>query len=188
MRVGLFGGSFNPAHDGHLHVSERALVRLGLDQVWWLVSPQNPLKPPAGMAPFAERLAAAATFVKDRRIKVSDMEAHLDSGRTIHTLRRLKQQYPANRFVWIMGADNLIEAHRWYAWAEIFATVPIAVFDRPTYSLKALAAVAARRFAGSRVPEGRAGLLAGMEPPAWVFMHIPLHGASATQIRAKRGA
>lgn len=185
-RIGLLGGSFNPAHDGHVHISEMALKRLCLDQVWWLVTPQNPLKPVEGMAPFAERLKAARAFVTDPRIVVTDYEARAGTRYTIDALERLVGEYRQKRFVWLMGADNLMEAHRWRRWTSIFHTVPIAVFARPTYSLRALSAKAVRRFAGARVAESQASALADMSPPAWVFLNIRLHDASATRIRARR--
>jgi nicotinate-nucleotide adenylyltransferase len=187
-RVGLLGGSFNPAHDGHVHISECALRRLRLDQVWWLVTPQNPLKSVVGMAPFAERLAAARAFVETPRIVVSDYEARAGTRYTIEALERLVREHRGKRFVWLMGADNLMEAHRWRRWTSIFNTVPIAVFARPTYSLRALSAKAVHRFAGARVAESQASALADMRPPAWVFLNIRLHDASATRIRAQRGA
>lgn len=184
-RVGLLGGSFNPAHDGHVYISQCALKRLRLDQVWWLVSPQNPLKSREGMAPFNVRFANACGFVKDSRIVVSDFEARAGTRYTIDALQLLLKKHPRRHFVWLMGADNLLEAHRWHRWTSIFNTVPIAVFARPTYSLRALASKAARRFAGARVAESRASAMADMKPPAWVFLNIRLHAASATRIRAQ---
>ncbi len=139
-RIGLLGGSFNPAHGGHLHISRLALSRLDLDEVWWLVSPQNPLKPAAGMAPFAERLAQAADIAAaDRRIKVSDIEARLGTRYTADTLKALTRRFPRARFVWLMGGDNLAQLPYWKRWQDIVGTVPIAVFDRPGSSLRALA-------------------------------------------------
>jgi nicotinate-nucleotide adenylyltransferase len=187
-RIGLLGGSFNPAHGGHLHISRLALTRLDLDEIWWLVSPQNPLKPAEGMAPFGERLrAAAAIAAADRRIRVTDIEARL--GRTAYTadtLRALRRRFPRARFVWLMGSDNLAQIPYWRRWQDIFRTVPIAVFARPGSSTKALAGVAAHRFAGARVPVIAARRLAGMTPPAWVFFHTRLDPRSATRIRAAR--
>ncbi len=187
-RVGLLGGSFNPAHDGHVYISQRALKLLRLDQVWWLVTPQNPLKSTVGMAPFEERFDRARAFVKDPRIVISDFEARAGTRYTVDALDLLLQDNPQTRFVWLMGADNLLEAHRWQRWTSIFNTVPIAVFARPTYSLRALASKAARRFAGSRVASRQASRLVDMKPPAWVYLNIRLHDASATQIRAEHGA
>jgi len=187
-RVGLLGGSFNPAHDGHLHVSRLAITRLRLDQVWWLVSPQNPLKPEKGMASPEDRLRGAREMAEGlagwARPWVSDLERELGTVYTADTLAALKRRYPEAQFVWIMGADNMMEVSRWHAWTAIFEAVPIAVFARPSYSLRALASTAAKRYARDRVAESRAGVLAAMEPPAWAFLHTPLNAASATGIRA----
>ena len=184
-RIGLLGGSFNPAHGGHLHISREALKRLDLDEVWWLVSPQNPLKPPAGMAPFAERLGqAAAVAAADRRIKVSDIEARLGTTYTADTIAALRRRLPRARFVWLMGGDNLVQFPYWQRWQDIFRTVPIAVFDRPGTAPKALTGQAAQRFAGARIPQRAARRLASLPPPAWVFFHIRLDPRSATRIRA----
>jgi len=180
------GGSFNPPHSGHLHITRLALQRLDLDQVWWLVSPQNPLKPAAGMAPFARRLKdAAAAAAADRRIAVSDIETRLGSTYyTADTLKALRRRYPRTRFVWLMGGDNLVQLPYWKQWHDIFRTVPVAVFDRPGTSLKALAGAAAQRFLHARVPQAAARRLASMTPPAWVFFHTRLDPRSATRIRA----
>jgi nicotinate-nucleotide adenylyltransferase len=185
-RVGLLGGSFNPAHGGHLHVSREALKRLDLDEVWWLVSPQNPLKPRAGMGGLEERLANARAVARHPRIKVTDLETRLGTSYTADTLAALKRRFPHTRFVWLMGADNLMQIDRWKDWQQIFHALPIAVLARPSYSLKALAAKAARRFARAKLPESAARSLATAEPPAWVFLHGPLSPVSATAIRAAR--
>ncbi len=184
LRVGLLGGSFNPAHDGHRHISLLALEHLRLDQLWWLISPQNPLKPEAGMAPVAERLAAAESVARDPRIWVSDIESELETRHTADTVKELKRRFPDANFVWIMGADNLVQIPEWENWTAIFATVPVAIFDRPSYSSKALAGKAARHFDRWRVDESEAPGLADRTPPAWAFFHTPLHPASATRIRA----
>jgi nicotinate-nucleotide adenylyltransferase len=183
--IGLLGGSFNPAHEGHRMISLIALKRLALDEVWWLVSPQNPLKPVDGMAPFAQRLAEAKTVAAHRRIQVSDLEAHLGTHYTRDTLKRLTARRRQHNFVWLMGADNLVQFPKWEGWKEIFNTVPIAVFDRPTYSSKALAGIAATRFAGRRIPERDAAGLALRKAPCWVFLHTRLNPVSATEIRAQ---
>ena len=183
-RVGLLGGSFNPGHAGHLEISRLALKRLRLDEVWWLVSPQNPLKAAVGMAPFEERLEAARAFNTDARIRVTGIERDLGTRYTKDTLDALKERFPHVRFVWIMGADNLVEVCRWKGWPGIFRTVAIAVFARPSYSLRALTGRAARRFSGARIAESRAGRLANMCPPAWVFLNRPRNPASATRVRS----
>ena len=182
------GGSFNPAHEGHLHISRIALERLALDEVWWLVSPGNPLKPADDMAPFAERMASAAAVVDktEPRITVSAIENELGTRYSVDTLDALKERFPGFRFVWIMGADNLIQAHRWKDWRRFFRTVPIAVFPRPSYCLRARKARAARRFADSVIADGRAAGLADMTPPAWVFPRARLHGASSTRLRKNK--
>jgi nicotinate-nucleotide adenylyltransferase len=183
-RIGLLGGSFNPAHDGHRHISLCALRELGLDEVWWLVSPQNPLKPERGMTPLEKRMAGARAVARHPRIRVTDIERQLDTRYTVDTVRALKRRYPGHIFVWLIGADNLRQMPQWRAWTDLFHSVAVAVFARPSYSLKALAGQAASRFARFRLPESWARCLAGQEPPAWVFLRIRLHPASATAIRA----
>lgn len=187
LRVGLLGGSFNPAHEGHRYVSLEALKRLRLDQVWWLVSPQNPLKERAGMAPLAQRLAqAAAVVARHPRLRVLPLESRLRTRFTVDTLLRL-QDWPGHRFVWLMGADNLGQLPRWRQWRRIMVSCAIAVFERHPYSHGALAGPAARGFAGARLPVERAGELAAADPPAWVFVRLRPHPASATAIRARAG-
>ncbi|MGE4221323.1 MAG: nicotinate-nucleotide adenylyltransferase [Alphaproteobacteria bacterium] len=186
LRIGLLGGSFNPAHDGHRHISTIALHRLGLDQVWWLVSPQNPLKSPEDMAPFEERFRSAEQVSRHPRILVSDIERRLGTSYTIDTMRALTRRFPRHHFVWLMGADNLRQIPFWKDWTWVFRTVPVAVFARPTYSLKALSGKAAWRFRRYRLPERDARKLKRMRPPVWCFLHIRLHPQSATQIREER--
>jgi len=186
QRIGLLGGSFNPAHAGHRHVSLEALRRLRLDAVWWLVSPQNPLKPEAGMAPFAERLAGAAAVARHPRIRATGLEALLGTRYTADTLSALTRRCRGPRFVWLMGADNLIQVSRWEDWPRIFHSVPVAVLARPTYSLRASSAKAAQRFRHRRLSETRAASLVDAKPPAWALLHIRLSALSATQIRAAR--
>ena len=188
LRVGLLGGSFNPAHQGHLHISRWALAKLGLDEVWWLVSPQNPLKPVRGMAPLAARVQGARAIARHPRVRVGAIEADLGTTHTADTLQRLIARFPHVRFVWLMGADNLIQFSRWHHWRAIFGLVPIAVFARPTYSLRALASVAARRYARAKIPDTETGALAALRPPAWAFIRIPLSAASATAIRSRHAA
>jgi len=183
LRIGLMGGSFNPAHEGHLMIAELALKRLGLHRVWWLVSPQNPLKSSADMAPMEARVAQARTIARDPRIEVTTLESDLGTRFTADTIRVLRKRFPATRFVWVMGADNLAQMPAWRDWTYILNTIGVAVFDRPTYSLKALSGRTARRFARFRLPERKAGLLARRRPPAWVFHHTLLNPVSATQIR-----
>ena len=185
-RIGILGGSFNPAHQGHLHVTHQALDHLNLDQVWWLVSPQNPLKAADGMASLAARMAEARLVATDRRIRVTDLERDLGTRYTVDTLRALKRRFPQIRFVWIMGADLLMEVPRWKDWRELFRCVSVAVFARPTYFSRALSSHAARRFARHRVPAAKARGLADRRPPAWAFFRTRVNAASATKIRARR--
>ncbi|MGE0652760.1 MAG: nicotinate-nucleotide adenylyltransferase [Alphaproteobacteria bacterium] len=185
-RIGLLGGSFNPAHGAHRQISLAALGRLGLDEVWWLVSPQNPLKPEAGMAPFATRLAGARAVARHPRIKATGIEARLGTRYTADTILALGRRFPSLNFVWLMGADNLIQIDQWQDWQRIFNAVPVAVFARPTYCFRALAAKAARRFARARLPESQGRSLAKHPPPAWVFVHGRLNPLSASAIRAAR--
>ena len=167
--IGLLGGSFNPAHDGHLMISLIALKRLQLDEVWWLVSPQNPLKSAAGMAPFSERLAnMPRTVATHRRIIVSDIERRLGTYYTRDTLKRLCARRRGQNFVWLMGADNLVQFPKWEGWKEIFNTVPIAIFDRPTYSSKALAGIGDPVCRPPNTGENASGLVR-RKAPSWVF-------------------
>ncbi len=182
--IGLLGGSFNPAHEGHFDISMLALEKLGLDSIWWMVSPQNPLKPKKGMASLSERLSTARSTADDPRISVTDIETELGTLYTADTLLALRDRFSEVRFVWLMGADNLLQMHRWQQWSKIFYTVPVAVFARPNYSLPAEKAEATRRFAGYRMPIIQALHLAGKQPPAWVFFKQPLNPISATEIRS----
>jgi nicotinate-nucleotide adenylyltransferase len=184
--VGLLGGSFNPAHRGHRLISLLALRLLALDEIWWLVSPQNPLKSSLGMASLAERLDAARLVAHHPRIKITDIEARLGSNYTVHTLTALRTRFPCTRFVWLMGADNLRQISHWESWTRIFDLAPIAVFARPTYSLRALGGLAAQRYARRRIAPSRARHLAEMTPPAWVFFATRLDPLSATTIRERR--
>lgn len=183
LRIGLLGGSFNPAHDGHRHISLEALKRLDLHQVWWLVSPQNPLKARRGMAPLAERVAAAAAVARHPRIVVTDLEAACGTRFTADTLGVLRHRFSQTRFVWMMGADNLAQVDRWDRWTQIFHTMPVAVFDRPSYSLAALRSPAARRFGGNRLLTPRSRRLSEEIAPAWAFFEIRRHPLSATALR-----
>jgi len=186
-RIGLLGGSFNPAHEGHRHMSRLALTRLHLDQVWWLVSPQNPLKSSQDMATLERRVARAQEVARDPRILVAPLEVELGTRYTVDTLMQLKRLYPGTRFVWLMGADNLLQVPRWRGWTRIFGMVPVAVFPRHPYSIRALSGKAAQRFARYRVNAEQAPGLPSMAPPAWVFLQGPLHPASATEIRRRGG-
>jgi nicotinate-nucleotide adenylyltransferase len=185
MRVGLFGGSFNPAHEGHAHVAETAKRRLKLDKVIWLVSPQNPLKPSHETADLAQRMAGARAVSNERGMVVSDAETRIRAQYTIDTVRALKARYPRVRFVWIMGADSLASFHRWRGWTQIMREIPVAVVSRPWIALKARFSPAARRFARYRRPSSQAALLPGMTPPAWVFLRGPFNYLSSTALRER---
>ena len=185
-RIGLLGGSFNPAHDGHRTIGLRALRELRLDAVWWLVSPQNPLKPRAGMAPLAERLAGARRVARHPRIRASALEAALGTRHTVDTVAALRRRWPKARFVWLTGADNLLQMPAWRRWPALFRAVPVAVFDRPPYSARALRGAAAARFA--RFRRRAAAGLADAAPPAWAFVRGRPHPESATRLRALRAA
>lgn len=188
MRIGLLGGSFNPAHEGHLHISRVALARLGLDRVWWLVTPGNPLKGRRELKPLDERLDMAARAARHPRIDVTGFEAALPDAYTVNTLRFLDRRHPGTRFVWLMGADSLAGFHRWRDWQTIAALAPIAVFDRPGYRLPALASRAAQALAARRIEESDAAGLAEILPPAWTLLTLPLSRLSSTQIRQTRAA
>ena len=185
MRVGLFGGSFNPAHDGHAHVAETALKRLGLDKVIWLVSPQNPLKPTQDSASLAARMASARAQARGPDMIVSDAERRFGSRYTIDILRILKTRYPGVRFVWVMGGDNLGTLHSWRGWVNIMREMPVAVIARPGTEIKSRFSVAARRFAFAKIPSRSALTLAGRPPPAWVYLRAPLNFTSSTALRAR---
>jgi nicotinate (nicotinamide) nucleotide adenylyltransferase/ribosome silencing factor RsfS/YbeB/iojap len=180
-RVGLLGGSFNPAHDGHVHISSEAKKRLGLDEVWWLVSPQNPLKPRQGMAPLAQRLQIARVLAGAAKIRVTDLESRIGATRTAKVVTSLKQRYPLIDFVWLMGADNLEQFSRWWRWPAIFQSVRVAVLDRSPYAYRALAGAAAIRFRARRTRPTAALFASGV--PRWTYLAIRRHGASSTAIR-----
>lgn len=187
--VGLLGGSFNPAHRGHSYISVQALERLGLDEVWWLVSPGNPLKPASELFPYEQRVAWAEREARHPRIRVSRLEERFGTRYTVDTLRRLVR-LPGFRFVWLIGADNLAQLPAWRHWRCILRMVPVAVFERAPYSYPALAGKAARAFAHARLAETEARRLVWLEPPRWVFLRLRPDPTSATAIREawRRGA
>jgi nicotinate-nucleotide adenylyltransferase len=164
MKIGLFGGSFDPAHEGHAHVAETAMKRLGLDRVWWLVSPQNPLK--AKSSPFEARMKSAQAQAHGTRMVVTDLEKQLGCGFTFETLRHLKQLYPGVRFYLVMGADNLANFRKWRNWQEVAASVPVVVVSRP----------------GSGPSERLRA------PRGWIFLNARNHPQSSSALRAKRAA
>jgi nicotinate-nucleotide adenylyltransferase len=185
MRVGLFGGSFNPAHEGHAHVAETARRRLRLDRVIWLVSPQNPLKSAHETADLAERMAGARALAQGRGMIVSDAESRLGSAYTIDTVRALKARFPRVKFVWVMGADSLATFHRWRGWTQIMREVPVAVVSRPWISLKSRFSPAAIRFRRFRRTSAEAMGLPGARPPAWVFLRGRFNFQSSTALRER---
>ncbi len=188
MRVGLYGGSFNPAHEGHAHVAETARRRLGLDRVIWLVSPQNPLKERHETAGLAERMAGARALAKGPGMIVADVESRLGSAYTIDTVRALKRRFPGVHFVWIMGADSLAAFHCWRGWTQIMREIPLAVVSRPWISLRSRFAPAARRFARGRLSARQARTLPGSTPPAWVFLFGRFNFQSSSALRARLAA
>jgi nicotinate-nucleotide adenylyltransferase len=184
MKVGLFGGSFDPAHEGHAHVAETAMRHLGLDRVIWLVSPGNPLKPRAP-AELGRRMQSARSMLLGRRMRVSDAETRLGVRYTIDTVRALKARYPGVHFVWVMGADSLAGFHRWRGWTELMQEVPMAVIARPGAAIKSRLAPASRRYVHRRLPSAAAKRLALAQPPAWTFLRAPWNYASSTALRAR---
>ena len=186
MRVGLFGGSFNPPHSGHLHVAETARIRLGLDKVVWLVSPQNPLKSARETVPLSERMALVRDLAKGPDMVVSDFETRAGLNWTVDTLRLLKSRYPTVKFIWVMGSDNLMGFHHWKGWTDIARLMPMAVVARPGSVLGSRFAPTSTFFADRRVPATRAPVLAEMEAPAWVYLTAPLNPQSSTAIRQAR--
>lgn len=183
--VGLFGGSFNPPHEGHQLVAEIALRRLRLQQLWWMVTPGNPLKSRSQLAPLAERLRQSEMLASDPRIKVTAFEQGLGTSYTASTLDYVKARNPGVHFIWIMGADNLAGFHRWQRWQKIATTFPIAVIDRPGATLSYLSSKMARTYDFARVDEDDAGVLWKKNAPAWTFIHGPRSTLSSTALRAK---
>lgn len=188
QRIGLLGGSFNPPHAAHKSITEIAVRRLGLDRVWWLVSPGNPLKSRDELLPLEERLQLSRSLMTDPRVVITDLEKGLGTSFTAATLAHLKLRYPRVRFVWLMGADCLAGFHRWQLWREIFATIPIAVIDRPGWRHDAVSSIAGRAFSRCRMPESEAKRLAFAHPPAWTLLSGRLLPISSSAIRARARA
>lgn len=186
MTVGLLGGSFDPAHDGHVHITEMALRRFGLDRIWWLVTPGNPLKA-HGPAPLDQRIARARALIHDPRVEITGIEARLGTRMTSDTIAALQRLYPGVRFVWLMGADNLVQFDRWDNWHRIAACVPIGIMARPGWRMSARFSRAARILWRARLPVGQARQLAHMRPPAWVMINVPMSKLSSSAIRASLG-
>jgi nicotinate-nucleotide adenylyltransferase len=186
MRIGLFGGSFNPPHEAHRAVSLLAMKKLQLDRLWWLVTPGNPLKDTRGLPPLDQRIAEAAALADHPRIDVTGFEAVIGTKYSCDTIRFILNEAPGTRFVWIMGADNLKNFHHWKNWRDIFLMLPIAVVDRGGLSLQAASGAAAISFARARIPESRASSLPGLPPPAWTYLRGVKSDLSSTAIREAR--
>ena len=185
--VGLLGGSFNPAHKGHKHISLYALKSLGLDSVWWMVSPQNPMKSKNNMASLKDRMTSAIEIRHHHpRIIVTDIERLLHTQYTADTLSTLKKHFPHTQFIWLMGTDNMRQIHLWQKWEMIFSQVPIAVFDRPPRSNNIKSCPAIERFRSCLRPQEQSSILKTCKPPVWTILHIPLNKQSATAIRKER--
>jgi nicotinate-nucleotide adenylyltransferase len=187
MVVGLFGGSFNPPHEGHRLVAEIAIRKLGLDQLWWMVTPGNPLKSKRYLAPLAERIAQSEKLAADPKIRVTAFEKALGLNYTAQVLDRIRSRNPRVRFIWIMGADNLRDFHRWQNWRKIAKTFPIAVVDRPGATLSFLSSTMAKTFDYARIDEDDANTLSRIPAPAWTFIHGPRSTLSSTAIRKMNG-
>ncbi|HKG18842.1 MAG TPA: nicotinate-nucleotide adenylyltransferase [Candidatus Limnocylindrales bacterium] len=183
MRIGLYGGSFNPAHAGHRHVSLLALKQLRLDRIWWLVTPGNPLKDHGELASTAERVRLATHVASHPRIDVTSFEEEMGARYTVDTLLFVVRRCPGVKFVWVMGADNLASFHRWRGWRTIAELMPLAVVDRPGFTLRATQSRAAICLAPYRVGVEKTPTLATMPPPAWVFLYGPRSSLSSTQLR-----
>ncbi len=187
LAIGLFGGSFNPPHAGHRAIAEAALKRLGLDSVWWLVSPQNPLKDPRETSDFAARFAATEAIARHPRFIVSGIEGRIGTRTTSGFLKRMAPVLARGHFVWIMGANSFAGLHRWNDWRRLPETLPLAVFDRPGATMAALSSPAARLLASCRLPAPDAARLAFTAPPAWAFLTLPLRNESSTALRRSGG-
>ena len=183
QRIGLLGGSFDPPHRGHVHISKAALKRFRLDQVWWLVSPGNPLKKDAPAA-MEKRLAACRALLDNPRIRVTDFEARVGTRYTAETLQAIFRRRRGVKFVWLMGADNLAQFHRWQQWEWIMENVPVGVIARPGDRTAARMSKAAKRYEGYRLRGNLSARLADAEPPAWCFINVPMLDISSTKIRA----
>ena len=182
--IGLLGGSFDPAHAGHVHITKAALKRFGLDRVWWLVSPANPMKS-RGPEPIGKRMQRAKSVMDHPRVEVTDLEAKMGTRYTAQTIAALIARYPGVRFVWLMGADNLSQFHKWQDWQSIIETVPVGVLARPNERISARLSTTARIYREAMIPARASRLLGRVATPAWCFVNLPMNDLSSTEIRAK---
>lgn len=185
QRIGVMGGTFDPPHEGHLAVAMTALKRLALDQLWWLVTPGNPLKGHNQLPPLEQRMALCRELARHPRMRVTGFEAELGTAYTAETLAFLAARHPCVRWVWVMGADNLASFHRWQRWRRIARLMPMAVVDRPGYRLRAVSSVAGRTLARGRLAEAKAVMLPRCHPPAWTLLSTRLSAASSTALRTR---
>lgn len=185
LKIGILGGSFNPAHDGHVHLSKQAKIKLGLHQVWWLISPQNPLKSAKDLAPLSERVKEARNLIDTPYIYIDSIESELRDCYTVNTIKYLQKIYPHIHFVWLMGADNLVQMPQWEDWNTIIHNIPIAVFPRPDFTIKAGLSKMAQKYKKYRLGDQESKRLAISKPPAWALLSMPLRSVSSTAIRAK---
>jgi nicotinate-nucleotide adenylyltransferase len=188
MTIGLFGGSFNPPHDGHRLVTLTALKRLGLDRIWWIVTPGNPLKDTSNLLPLYSRIAACRTLMPEPKIDITGFEKDIGTRYTLDTLRYLKRRCPAVQFIWIMGTDNLVQFHNWQGWRDIARLMPIAIIDRPGTTLKATSSPAAQALHAARWPEFKASLIKRAKAPALIFLHGKRSKLSSTVLRKEQAA
>ncbi len=183
MKIGLLGGSFNPAHYGHIHISEIALKLLNLDEVWWLITPQNPLKKIVKNAPLYNRIRSARKLVKNRKIKIDALETKYSSNYTANNLKNIIEQYKGTKFIWLMGADNLAEIHKWYKWKCIFKIMPVAVFDRGNYSYSVFNSIAGKCYFKNLHKTKNSKSIFIKNNPNWIFLRIKKKHISSSQLR-----
>ena len=186
MKIGLLGGSFNPAHSGHIYISNEALKRLELDEVWWLVSPQNPLKSNSISAPLRIRLDNARSMAKGHNIRVEDLETKFKTNFTSKTLEFIIKRYGGSKFVWLMGADNLVEINQWFNWKNIFQIMPVAVFNRGVYSYSVINSIAGKYYFSKLHKTKDSNSIFDKPLPAWQFLHINKNPISSTLLRLKK--
>ncbi|AGF74170.1 nicotinic acid mononucleotide adenylyltransferase [Bartonella australis AUST/NH1] len=183
--VGLFGGSFNPPHEGHLLVAKSAIRRLHLDQLWWMVTPGNPLKDCTRLPFLHERMRLSIELVDHPKIRITGFEGNIGSTISAETISYILAHYSGVRFVWVMGADSLVTIHRWHQWRDIVSTLPIAIIDRPSARMSALSSPMARAYRYFRLDERESARLPFMKPPVWTYLHVPLSFQSSTKLRSK---